>query len=106
MLLDAEDEYSLSSKIFKFLPDYSFNLTVHANRAVRMKNLKEKFLNGKYTKENPDGFIIMAGTSFLSFRLSVFLLYVCMSVRLFLPVSSRNAVLGIPFYITPIDLPV
>ena len=62
MLLDAEDDYSLSSKILKFLPDYSFNLTVHANRAVRIKNLKEKFLNGKYTKENPDGFIIMAGT--------------------------------------------
>ena len=62
MLLDAEEKFFLTKKIHQFLPDYKFNMTVHANNAVRVKNIRERLSNGVYRREKPDGYIIMAGT--------------------------------------------
>lgn len=60
MLLDAAEKFNLVGKMQQFLPDYRFNVSVHANNAVRMKNIRERFQR-TVMRENPDGFIIMAG---------------------------------------------
>jgi hypothetical protein len=63
MLLDAAEKFQLAKKVQQFLPDYSFNVSVHANNAVRVKNIRERFMKVLKSKENPDGFIIMTGSS-------------------------------------------
>ena len=42
MLLDAIQNYNLIGKLQQFLPMYNFNVSVHANSAVRIKNIRER----------------------------------------------------------------
>lgn len=72
MLLDAAEKFQLAKKVQQFLPDYSFNVSVHANNAVRVKNVRERFMRILKSKENPDGFIFMTG-SYISMYMYLYL---------------------------------
>jgi hypothetical protein len=63
MILDAAEKFQLAKKVQQYLPDYAFNVTVHANNAVRVKNIRERFMKILTSKENPDGYIIQTSTS-------------------------------------------
>jgi hypothetical protein len=63
MILDAAEKFQLAKKVQQYLPDYAFNVTVHANNAVRVKNIRERFMKILFSKENPDGYIIQTSTS-------------------------------------------
>jgi hypothetical protein len=72
MILDASEKFQLVKKVQQYLPDYAFNVTVHANNAVRVKNIRERFMKILTSKENPDGYIIQTSTSsplFITFSL-------------------------------------
>ena len=60
MLLDAIQNYNLIGKLQQFLPMYNFNVSVHANSAVRIKNIRER-LPRFISTSGIDGYIIMAG---------------------------------------------
>ena len=60
MILDAYEKNNLVGKIQALMPDYSFNMSVHANNAVRIKNIRERFQR-TLIREHIDGVIIMAG---------------------------------------------
>lgn len=60
MIKDAADKFQFVDKIIQFLPHYNFNISVHADNAVRIKNVRERFLR-ILKDENPDGFIFMIG---------------------------------------------
>ena len=60
MILDAYEKNNLVGKIQALLPDYRFNMTVFANNAVRVKNIRERFQK-QLIREHVDGVILMAG---------------------------------------------
>ena len=60
MILDAYEKNNLVGKIQALLPDYRFNMTVYANNAVRVKNIRERFQK-QLIRERVDGVILMAG---------------------------------------------
>lgn len=64
MILDAAEKFQLAKKMKDYLPDYAFNVSVHANNAVRVKNIRERFMKLLNAKDSPDGYIIMAGEAF------------------------------------------
>lgn len=63
MIKDAAVEFQFVEKIIQFLPHYNFSVSVHADNAVRMKNVRERFTR-ILRKENPDGFIFMIGKNY------------------------------------------
>ena len=74
MIKDAADKFQFVDKIIQFLPHYNFNISVHADNAVRIKNVRERFLR-ILKDENPDGFIFMIGNKHLSFYSYLFYLF-------------------------------
>jgi hypothetical protein len=72
MIKDAADKFQFVDKIIQFLPHYNFNTSVHADNAVRIKNVRERFRR-ILEDENPDGFIFMIG-NILSYFLCILIL--------------------------------
>ena len=93
MILDAYEKNNLVGKIQALMPDYSFNMSVHANNAVRIKNIRERFQRA-LIREHVDGVIIMAGAYvppflFISLHTYIFIYFltfflICLFVCLFI----------------------
>lgn len=76
MILDAYEKYNLIGKIKQLLPSYNFNMTVHANNAVRIKNVRERFQRTLARESYLDGVIIMTGKYFFVNSVRTFLLFI------------------------------
>jgi hypothetical protein len=70
MIKDATEHYDFIGKIQNYLPGYNYNVTVHADNAVRYINVRQRF-DRILRKENPDGFVIMSGEFWFKLGLDV-----------------------------------
>ena len=82
MLLDAIQNYNLIGKIKQFLPMYNFNVSIRANSAVRIKNIRER-LPRFISTSGIDGYIIMAGKALYLIIIIVILMIISTAMIFF-----------------------